>query len=213
MIYTANDYVKAAFGWIMFITVVILPNLHSFLSPNQEELLLWERAIRTVTFQPQQSPYENWARPALWMWIPAKTLYHTFAAFTHVISQIKLHTSAAEKYENFTELTKRWTRFKEMAHEQKFQYCDALELGKSNFFTVHNPFAHGPWPHNQFLQSIILVKLKALQIRANIYVVYYGIFSKSRLKFVMMEDALQYGTQDCFKSISPKYTNIPFKIK
>ena len=60
---------------------------------------------------------------------------------------------------------------------------------------------YGPCPHNQFLQSIILVKLKALQIRANIYVVYYGIFSKSRLKFVMMEDALQYGTQDCFKSV------------
>ena len=134
MIYTVNDYVKAAFGWIMFITVVILPNLHSFLSPNQEELLLWERAIRTVTFQPQQSPYENWARPQLWMWIPAKTLYHTFAAFTHVISQVKLHTSAAEKYENYIELDKRWGRFKEISHEQKFQYCDSLELGKSSFY-------------------------------------------------------------------------------
>ena len=35
----------------------------------------------------------------------------------------------------------------------------------------------------------------ALQQRANVYVEYYGIFSKSRLKFCMMEDALQYGTQ------------------
>ena len=58
---------------------------------------------------------------------------------------------------------------------------------------------HSPMP--QFLKSIILVKLRALQLRANIYVVYYGIFSKSRLKFVMMEDALQYGTQDCFESV------------
>ena len=49
---------------------------------------------------------------------------------------------------------------------------------------------------HRFLKCINLVKLHALQIRANIYVVYYGIFSKSRLKFVMMEDALQYGTQD-----------------
>lgn len=47
---------------------------------------------------------------------------------------------------------------------------------------------------------MILVKLGALQQRANVYVVYYGIFSKSRLKFCMMEDALQYGTQDSFKN-------------
>lgn len=170
----------------MFITVVVLPNLHSFLSPSQDELLLWERLIRFCFLQPQQSPYENWARPKLWIWIPSKIFYHAFAAFTHVISQVKLHTSSAEKYENFIELDNRWTRFREMSHEQKFQYCDPMELGK--IFKENLIF--------RFLNCIISVKLRALQLRANIYVVYFGIFSKSRLKFVMMEDALQYGTQD-----------------
>ena len=148
MIYTSN--IKAAFGWIMFITVVVLPNLHSFLSPSQDELLLWERLIRTVFFQPQQSPYENWARPQLWMWIPAKTLYHTFAAFTHVISQVKLHTSAAEKYENFIELDKRWDRFREASHEQKFQYCDPLELGKSSLIFYGQVALIFPFSHSYF---------------------------------------------------------------
>ena len=114
----------------MFITVIVLPNTHSFLCPNGDELLLWERLIRTCLCQPQQSPYDNWVRPQLWIWIPAKTLYHCFATFTSVISQVKLHTSAAQKYENFIELDKRWARFQEMSHEQKFQYCDPMELGK-----------------------------------------------------------------------------------
>ena len=114
----------------MFITVVILPNCHSVLSPNGDELLLWERLIRYCLCMEPQSPYDNWARPQMYIWIPAKTLYHSFAAFTHVFSQVKLHTSAAEKYENFIELDKRWQRFQEMSHEQKFQYCDPMELGK-----------------------------------------------------------------------------------
>ena len=127
---TLKIYFKASFGWIMFITVMILPNVHSFLSPSQDEILLWERLIRFVTRQPQQSPYDQWVKPNYWIWIPVKILYHSFAAFTHIYSQVKLHTASAEKYENYIELSKRWDRFRETAHEQKFQYCDRFELGK-----------------------------------------------------------------------------------
>ena len=116
----------------MFITIMILPTAHSLLSPNKDELLLWERLVRTCLQKPQQSPYDTWTRPELSIWIPTRVLYHCFAAFTHVISQVKLHTSAAQKYEHLIELEKRWARFQEMTHEQKFQYIDPMEVGKSS---------------------------------------------------------------------------------
>ena len=40
-----------------------------------------------------------------------------------------------------------------------------------------------------------MVKLKALQQRATQYVLYYTKFSKSRLKFCLIEDAIQYNIQ------------------
>ena len=129
----------------MFITVMILPNVHSFLSPSQDEILLWERLIRFVTCQPQQSPYDQWVKPNYWIWIPVKILYHTFAAFTHIYSQVKLHTSSAEKYENYIELSKRWDRFRETAHEQKFQYCDRFELGKYDVMPYNTVYRIPKW--------------------------------------------------------------------
>ena len=116
----------------MFITVIILPNIHSVLSPNKDELLLWERLVRFVTRQPPVSPYESWSKPSKRIWVPVKILYHMFAAFTHVYSQVLLHTSAAIKYESYMELTKRWNRFRFMNHEQKFHYVDTWEFGKIN---------------------------------------------------------------------------------
>ena len=126
----------------MFITIMILPTAHSLLSPNKDELLLWERLVRTCLHEPQQSPYDTWTRPDLSIWIPTRVLYHCFASFTHVISQVKLHTSAAQKYEHLIELEKRWARFQEMTHEQKFQYIDPMEVGKSStsFNMIANNF-------------------------------------------------------------------------
>ena len=40
-----------------------------------------------------------------------------------------------------------------------------------------------------------MVKLKALQQRATQYVLYYTKFSKARLKFCLIEDAIQYNIQ------------------
>ena len=53
-----------------------------------------------------------------------------------------------------------------------------------------------------------MVKLKALQQRATQYVLYYTKFSKSRLKFCLIEDAIQYNIQLTMFIMSAFSTNI-----
>ena len=94
---------ERVFGLMMGITVFLTPIAFSFVQPSADELLLWEKIIRACLRHPQPSPYERWTIPDPIIWYPTKFFYHLMAPFTHVISQVKVHSENAEKVDYYME--------------------------------------------------------------------------------------------------------------
>merc|ERR1712106_36400 len=163
----SQDCKIRVFGMMMAITVFITPIAFSFIQPSGDEMLIWEKFFRFILFKGPVSPYERWARPERLVWYPTKVCYHLFAPFTHVISQVKVHVENAEKVDYYTEYAARSAKMESQLHERKFNEVDQKDM----------------------------IKLAQLQQRATNYVLYYTRFSKSRLKFCLIEDAIQYNIQ------------------
>ena len=163
----SEDCKIRVFGTMMGITVFITPIAFSFIQPSGDEMLLWEKFFRWLLRRGEVSPYERWVQPEPLVWIPTKIFYHLCAPFTHVISQVKIHVENAEKVDYYTEYAARAAKMEEYLHERKFNEVDQKDM----------------------------TKLAQLQQRATNYVLYYTRFSKSRLKFCLIEDAIQYNIQ------------------
>ena len=152
---------------MMAITVFITPVAFSFIQPSGDEMLIWEKVFRFLLCKQPVSAYESWARPDPIVWIPTKICYHLLAPFTHVISQVKVHVENGDKVDYYLEFAERSAKMERQLHERKFDQVDKNDM----------------------------VKLSQLQQRATNYVLYYTRFSKGRLKFCLIEDAIQYNIQ------------------
>ena len=99
--------------------------------------------------------------------IPANFCYVLFSPFTHLVTQMMLHTNDADKVEYFLEFDLRKEKVMRQLHLGSFTSYDEDELDR----------------------------LKTLQWRATHYVQYYIKYAKERLRYCLVEDTLQFNFQ------------------